>query len=149
MKLSPDLINGSFEAVGGLLLLRNCWVLYCDKQVRGVNWSVTAFFAAWGLWNCYFYPHLDQWASFTGGITVTTTNLIWVALAVHYSRLEAELRRTLQKNEQKWAKLAADARAYHDSLRTPAGQPLSSTEAMRRSQEALVPPECGMPPPNH
>ena len=145
----PDLINGSFELAGGAMQCLNIGRLMRDKQVRGVNWSVTAFFAAWGLWNCYFYPHLDQWASFTGGIAVTTTNLIWVALALHYSRLEAALRRTLQENEKKWAKLGVDARAYHDSLRTPAGQPLSSTEAMRRSQEALVPPECGMPPPNH
>ena len=145
----PDLINGSFELAGGAMQCLNIRQLMRDKKVRGVNWSVTAFFAAWGLWNCYFYPHLDQWASFTGGITVTTTNLIWVALAVHYSRLEAELRRTLQKNEQKWAKLAADARAYHDSLRTPAGQPLSSTEAMRRSQEASVPSAWHTPPQDH
>ena len=120
----PDAINGSLELSGGCMQMLNIARLRRDKKVRGVTWSVTAFFATWGLWNCFYYPHLDQWLSFTGGLAVTSTNLIWVAMAIYYQRQE----------ESRWATLRQAARAYHDSLRTPAGQPLLSIEAICHSQ---------------
>jgi len=65
--ISNDLINGSWELVGGGLLMRNCWLLYKEKQVKGVSAATTAFFTSWGMWNLVYYPSLDQWFSFAGG----------------------------------------------------------------------------------
>jgi hypothetical protein len=85
---SPDLINGLFECFGGLLLCRNCVQLYRDKMIRGVTWPVTLFFAAWGFWNCFYYPHLDQWLSFSGGLVIVSANTVWVTMAIFYTRRE-------------------------------------------------------------
>lgn len=82
----PDLINAAFEVVGGAL----CWVnvrrLKRDKETKGVYWPVSIFFAAWGLWNLYFYAALGQWASWVGGILLVSGNLVWVVMAAYYRR---------------------------------------------------------------
>lgn len=82
----PDWINGSFELLGALLIWRNVRQLLRDTCIRGVDWRVTGFFAAWGLWNLLYYSTLDQWASFAGGIVLTVGNLTWVALAWKYRK---------------------------------------------------------------
>jgi hypothetical protein len=51
-----------------------------------VSIAATAFFAAWGLWNLYYYPHLGQWASWAGGVAVVTTNTAYVAGMIYYAR---------------------------------------------------------------
>jgi len=80
-----DLINGIFEIAGGVFLMANCFKLHKDKQVKGVSISVTGFFSAWGFWNLYYYPSLDQWVSFIGGILLVAANTIWVSMAIYYS----------------------------------------------------------------
>jgi hypothetical protein len=80
----PDLVNGAFECLGGVLLFKNCWRLYQDKMVRGVYVPVTVFFMAWGFWNLFYYPHLDQWVSFTGGLVIVSANFLWVTMACYY-----------------------------------------------------------------
>ena len=82
----PDMVNGLFEACGGLALCANIKQLLKDKQVKGIHWGSTLFFTSWGLWNCFYYPHLDQWFSFLGGIFIATANIVWLALRVHYSK---------------------------------------------------------------
>lgn len=84
-----DLINGSFELLAGVMILNNCRVLYRDKLVRGVSVWTTVFMSAWAIWNLYYYPSLDQWWSFVGGIVVGVGNVAWVTLAVAYRRLNA------------------------------------------------------------
>ena len=84
--MSPDLINGFFEFVGSAMLWRNAWQLHKDKMVKGVHWNATAFFAAWGYWNLYYYPHLDQWWSFAGGVSIVIANTVWLAQMVYYLR---------------------------------------------------------------
>lgn len=79
-----DLINGTYEFLGGLMLLWDCQRLYRDKAVAGVNWQVRAYFLSWGVWNLVYYPSLDQWASFAGGCLIAAANLLWVVLAIHY-----------------------------------------------------------------
>ena len=79
-----DIVNGVFELLGGFLTWMNCRKLRKDKQVKGVCWSVTAFFSVWGLWNLYYYPCLGQWASFVGGIILVAGNLVWVGMAIKY-----------------------------------------------------------------
>lgn len=80
----PDLINGLFEFGGGPFLMGNVKKLYKDKQLRGVMWQPTLFFTTWGYWNCFYYPHLNQWLSFTGGLVIVLVNSAWVYLALKY-----------------------------------------------------------------
>lgn len=82
--MSPDLINGIFEAVAGLMVWINVRVLIRDKTIKGVSLIPTAVFFLWGIWNLFYYPHLDQMFSFFGGILVVSGNLAWVALAMSY-----------------------------------------------------------------
>lgn len=79
-----DLINGLFELFGGLLLAINVVRLRKDKSIKGVSWLPVAFFTAWGLWNLHYYPSLNQWFSFAGGLLVVFMNGFWLALLVHY-----------------------------------------------------------------
>ena len=86
MTFSPDLINGLIELVGAGLTWRNAWQLHTDRQIRGVYWPTTLFFALWGFWNLFYYPFLDQWISFTAGVVLVSGNVIWVAMAIHISK---------------------------------------------------------------
>lgn len=82
--MTPDIMNGLFEAAGGLLVLNHCRAVLRDKTVAGVSIVSTSLFAVWGIWNLYYYPHLDQWASFTGGLVIVTANTLWVYLMLKY-----------------------------------------------------------------
>lgn len=81
-----DLINGLFEASGGILLTINCLRLYRDKHIAGVSVVPTAFFMCWGYWNLYFYPSYNAWLSFAGGLLVTLANTVWVGQMIYYAR---------------------------------------------------------------
>lgn len=83
-----DTINGIFELGGGLAIFAHCWKLWKDKMVRGVSWVATAFFWAWGWWNLYYYPFLDQWWSLAGGSIVVTANTLWIGMMFYYIRKE-------------------------------------------------------------
>lgn len=80
----PDFINGLFESIGGILNFANVFRLAKDKSLKGVYWFPTFFFAIWGLWNLFYYPHLSQWLSFTGGLVIVLANIFWVFLAIKY-----------------------------------------------------------------
>lgn len=82
----PDLINGLFELLGGFALWQNVTRIKKDKQCRGVNWQVTLFFFAWGLWNLFYYPSLSQWISFAGGLNIVLANAFWLYYAIKYRR---------------------------------------------------------------
>ena len=79
-----DSINGLFALVAGLLTWWNVWVLYKEKEVKGVSWQVTGFFTAWSLWALYYYPAIGQWVSFVGELALVGGNLAWVILALWY-----------------------------------------------------------------
>lgn len=84
--MSPDLINGAFEAVGGVMSWLNVMTIYRDKKVAGVKVLPSVVFTLWGFWNLFYYPHLNQWLSFTGGLVIVLANIAWVTLAMRYSR---------------------------------------------------------------
>lgn len=84
----PDIINGIFELTGGFFILKSILKLNEDKKVRGVHWIHAAFFAFWGYWNLYYYPYLEQWISFIGGIGVVTANTVWLGQMVYYLKKE-------------------------------------------------------------
>jgi len=81
----PDLINGIFEFGIAIPLAKGVMMLRSDKIVRGFYWPTIAWTTAWGLWNLYYYPHLDQWLSFVGGLLVVSVNLTWLAHVYWYA----------------------------------------------------------------
>lgn len=80
----PDLINGTFEAGGAIINVTNVLAIRRDRMVRGVHWSPWAVFSAWGIWNLYYYPHLNQWLSFTGGLAIVAVNMTWLGHYIYY-----------------------------------------------------------------
>ena len=82
----PDFINGVFEAGATIALFAHVRALYRAKEVKGVSAGSFAFFASWGIWNLFYYPHLGQILSFYAGLGVVTMNVTWVVLAWRYSR---------------------------------------------------------------
>jgi hypothetical protein len=83
---TPDVVNGAFEVLGGLMIWLNVRALRRDRMVRGIDWRVTWFFTLWGFWNLFYYPSLDQWASFVGGLVIASGNVAWLALVIKYRR---------------------------------------------------------------
>lgn len=73
-----DLINGSFELLGALPICLSIRRLYLDGQVKGISVIHVTFFTLWGFWNLFYYPHLDQWLSFWGGVALAGTNTVWL-----------------------------------------------------------------------
>ncbi len=84
MELTPDVINGLFEFGGAAAITLSIRRVLKDKSVKGVSWIMLTFFAVWGLWNLFYYPHLDQWFSFWGGVALVVTNIIYVALLIYH-----------------------------------------------------------------
>lgn len=82
-----DLTNGAFEFGGAVLIFNHCRAVLRDRAVAGVSILSTAIFTSWGFWNLYYYPSLDQWASFTGGLFIVTANCTWVYLMLKYKGL--------------------------------------------------------------
>jgi hypothetical protein len=87
----PDLINGTFEACGMFFILLSIIKLGREKKVRGVSWIHVGFFATWGYWNLYYYPHLNQWMSFFGGLGIVITNTWWLAQLIYYTNKERKI----------------------------------------------------------
>jgi len=81
-----DLINGLYESLGGFFILLSIFKLLREKQVHGISWVHVLFFTTWGYWNLYYYPHLNQWWSFVGGLAVVLANSIWFVLLIYYGR---------------------------------------------------------------
>lgn len=82
--MTPDLLNGLFEFFAGISVLFNVLRLYKDKVLKGFDWRTTAFFTSWGFYNLFYYPHLGQWLSFTGGLCIVTFNCIWLTMCYRY-----------------------------------------------------------------
>ena len=93
---TPDLINGSFEAVAALMTLNHSRVLLRDKAVAGVSVASMAFFTLWGIWNLWFYPHLGQTWSFAGGVLLVAANALYVALLIRFSVTRWQVERWLE-----------------------------------------------------
>jgi len=83
-----DWMNGGFELIGAYFTWMNAYVLYKEKEIKGVYWQTWLFFTVWGLWNLYYYPSLDQWVSFAAGIVLVSGNVVWVYMAVklHFAK---------------------------------------------------------------
>lgn len=82
----PDGINGAFEILGSILIWINVLVIYKAKGYKGVSIVPMAFFTLWGMWNLYYYPHLGQWLSFYGGVSIVIANGAYVWLMYKYRK---------------------------------------------------------------
>lgn len=86
--MSPDLINAAFQLFASAFILNHARVLWKSKQAHGVSMLSGAFFNAWGIWNVWYYPHLDQTLSFYAGVAVVLANTFWITLIWHLRRTE-------------------------------------------------------------
>lgn len=80
--MNVDAVNAAFETLGAVLTWSNFVKLRRDREVRGVYWPVTAFFALWGAWNVIYYPALGQWLSAAAGVLLCAGNFAWVAMVL-------------------------------------------------------------------
>lgn len=80
----PDTINGAFEFGGSLAVWVNVWALWKDKGYKGARLAPMLFFSSFSLWNLWYYPHLGQWASLTGGIILGLANCAYVGLMLKF-----------------------------------------------------------------
>ena len=97
-----DLVNGAFELVGAGFNAWNCRRLWIDWRLAGYDWRATAFFTAWGFWNLLYYPSLDQWFSFAGGVAIVAANSLWIAMALMVVRGAAHPRYHARVWRNRW-----------------------------------------------
>jgi hypothetical protein len=90
----PDLINGGFESLGGVFITNHTITVFKDKGYAGLSLISTSFFTLWGIWNLFYYPHLQQYISFYGGVFIVIANLIWILVCVYFGKLNQEARKT-------------------------------------------------------
>ena len=90
MDLNADMINGALEALSAGFVLWNVRRLLIDKMIAGISLVPVVFFDAWGFWNMYYYPSLDQWWSFAGGVLLVAANVWWTSLAFYYGGKRAK-----------------------------------------------------------
>lgn len=74
----PDLINASFEVMGGVFVAMHIRAVRIDKQVRGLSKYAILAFSVWGVWNIFYYPYLHQWISSVGAVFTAVGNAIYV-----------------------------------------------------------------------
>lgn len=91
--MSVDLVNGTFELVGGLCSWFNVRRYAKDRRVAGIFWPTSIFYAGWGVWNLFYYPALHQPLSFVGGVFLTSGTLAWLAMVL-YDKCKYRLRQT-------------------------------------------------------
>jgi len=85
---TPDLTNALFEFVGAFFVLNHCRVMYKHKSADGVSLLSLIFFNCWFMWNLYYYPHLDQWLSFWGGVAMGGANILYTGMTIYFRRLK-------------------------------------------------------------
>lgn len=81
-----DMMNGLFELFGAAITWLNVIQIRKDKCLKGYNPMTTVFFMSWGVFNLFYYPSLEQWFSFFGGIAIVTVNTIWLGHIVYYKK---------------------------------------------------------------
>lgn len=84
--MSPDTINAMFEFAGAICVMRNAHRVRVDKGYAGVSIPAVVFFFSWGVWNLFYYPHLDQFWSLTSGMFLVVANACWVFELWKYGR---------------------------------------------------------------
>ena len=84
--LTPDVFNAMFEFGAACFQLMNIRAVWRDKGYAGVAVTPVIVFTIWGLWNLFYYPHLEQWWSLGGGLCITVVNTIWIGLMLYFGK---------------------------------------------------------------
>ena len=82
--MNIDQDNAVFELFGAILTLLHSRAILRDRRVAGVSILAVSGFAAWGIWNLFYYPSLDQWWSFSAGLLLCFANLLYLSLLVWF-----------------------------------------------------------------
>lgn len=82
--IPQDLVNSILESLGSVFILLSIIKLRKEKLVRGISYIHVGFFSAWGVWNIYYYPFLNQWLSFAGGILTVLANTTYLLFLIYY-----------------------------------------------------------------
>lgn len=80
-----DVTNACFEGGGAVLTWLNVARIRRDREVKGVDWRVTAFWSLWGLWNIRYYVGVGHPLSAVAGTVLALGNITWVLHAVAYA----------------------------------------------------------------
>jgi hypothetical protein len=91
-----DLINALFQLGGALAAWKNVQHLWRDRQIRGIFWPLTIYYAIWGLWNLAFFSHLAQWWSLASGTMLVSGNIVWSSIALHHHLKKTRQRRLIR-----------------------------------------------------
>ncbi len=84
MNVSADALNACFEFGGAIAVWFSVVALHRAKHWAGLSpWNMI-FFNAWGIWNLYFYSHLNQPLSMIAGICLQFSNLTYLYLLWRY-----------------------------------------------------------------
>jgi hypothetical protein len=86
MHLNPDLTQAAFEAGSACFQVMNVRAIRKHKTVKGVHWTPTAFFTAWGIYNLWFYAVIGLPLAWWAGLGITLVNMVWLGHAIYYSR---------------------------------------------------------------
>lgn len=92
-----DLTNGLFELCAVPFIIMSIAKTQKNKSSEGVNWLHPTYFTLWGIWNLYYYPSLNQWVSFLGGLAIVIANIVWVTLLIKYNKKGKQLCRTTKQ----------------------------------------------------
>ncbi len=79
-----DLVNATFEMLGGAAIAFSVRKLYKDKRVKGLSLVQVAFFTLWGAWNMLYYPSLGQPLSTLGAYLTFGMNLVFCGQLCYY-----------------------------------------------------------------
>ena len=81
-----DKINASIEVVCAFLVWSNVLKIRRDKEVKGVDWRTSAFYACVGCWYLLYYVKMNQPFSFAAQAVFVAGSWTWVGHAIWYSR---------------------------------------------------------------
>jgi hypothetical protein len=115
----------AFLAIMAGMNLWNCWLLWREKQVKGISPLTVLVRSGANVWQAWFLFQLGQWAAFSAAMPATMLNLAWVLMALYYQRWPRGAS-AAQTNDHS-ALLAGDPCAdLVESVRPPGGSgPLS------------------------
>lgn len=85
MSLNPDMTQAAFEFGSACFQVLNVRAIRRSRAITGVHWIPTAFFAAWGVYNLWFYAMLNLPLAWWAGLSITLINLIWLGHVCYYA----------------------------------------------------------------
>lgn len=83
--MNPDITQACWELGSACFGLLNIRAILRARKIDGVHWAPTLFFAAWGVYNLWFYDALNLPAAWWAGMAITAVNSLWLGLVFYFS----------------------------------------------------------------